>query len=279
MREPEDLGGRMLGLAAQFAPAVFRSVYLQAILHNTGATVARLLRVIRGRVDTMKTAVGKVQGTAQEIATRAVSAEVRTRQSAQVAAEMARGLEQQGAVVCQQIEMTHRAGARAREVAAAAARILRATSLIQVMTQQTKILALNASIEAVRAGEHGRGFGVVASEVKELARQAEVAAREIEAASTKMDELAQDLERQTEVLRGTLEGFGQRFEDVRRVAEQEREAAQTTQAEMATIAKGVEAQVAQAQLICEQVAALEEELGGTSRAIAGLQLAEIRLGR
>lgn len=279
MREPGDLDGRIQGLAERFAPAVFRSVYLQAILRNTGDTVARLLQAIRGRVQIVAGAVGQVQGTAQEIATRAVSAQERTRQSAQVAAEMAHGLEQQGIVVRDQIEMTHRAGARAQEVAAAASRILRATALIQAVMQQTKILALNASIEAVRAGEHGRGFGVVANEVKDLARRAQVAAQEIEAASERMDELAQDLERQTAALRGTLEGFGQRFADVRRVAEQGRETAQATQAEMQTIARGVEEQVVLVQRICGEVRALEEELTGTSKALAGLQLAEERLGR
>lgn len=70
---------------------------------------------------------------------------------------------------------------KVKELGDSSQQIGRVISLINDLATQTDLLAINASIEATRAGEHGRGFGIVATEIGELASRSTTATREIAA--------------------------------------------------------------------------------------------------
>ncbi|MCM3759987.1 methyl-accepting chemotaxis protein [Alkalihalobacillus oceani] len=126
-------------------------------------------------------------------------AEEASREAKEGEASIGRAVSQIGTIretVSQSAEFIQQLGERSHEIG----NIL---ELITSISEQTNLLALNAAIEAARAGEHGKGFAVVADEVRKLAEESRASAEKI---STMILLIQEDTERAVEEMnRGTAE--------------------------------------------------------------------------
>ena len=146
-------------------------------------------------IDQVATAVHEMTATAQDVARNATQAAQAASHADQAASQGMRIVRDTSASIGVLAEEIGRAVAVVQTLAKDSENINAILTAIRGIAEQTNLLALNAAIEAARAGEQGRGFAVVADEVRNLAQKTQQATEEIQAMIQQLQQGTRDVVR------------------------------------------------------------------------------------
>jgi len=182
---------RVHSLATEVQSAAFQVGASSAEISAASRQMLSGLKDQTLKIEGSTTAVTELSASIQQVALNAAQAtDVAEKSSTEVTSAVTR-MEQIRAAVDD-------AATKMRELGESSKRIGNIVEVIRQISEQTSMLALNASIEAAHAGEQGRGFAVVADEVSSLARRVGQSAKDIEA-------LIQTVKEQTQAAIGSME--------------------------------------------------------------------------
>jgi len=174
-------------------------------------------------------------------------------------------------------EMAERSSALIAGLATQSKEIGRISDVIGVIADQTNLLALNAAIEAARAGEHGRGFAVVADEVRQLASKTSSATSEIGTTITDITQSIDEVVGNIQSLAAAMEQGVTQAIAVRQRLDGIVEHSENVESQVRGISSGAEENAAEVEQISQALSVLGGHLHTTEEQVSDTATQALRL--